>query len=353
MKKILMIITLSFMIILLSGCGKYNEKSITKDINKKYNSIKGYYLEGDMTVYNNENIYRYNVKSSYENDRYRVSLLNKSNDNEQIILRNDDGVYVLTPSLNKSFKFQSNWPNNTSQVYLPKSLSKDILKDKKIKMKENNKGYIIYTKPLYTNNKNLNNEEISFDKKLNIKEVKVFDKNGNIQIKMVYKEFDPKATFSKKYFSVSENMKSSINTSKNKETNNLNKKEESEFDKEEKEEEKTSLTEDTVYPMFLPKGTYLSNEESVSKEDKERVILTFDGDFPFILVEESVFKEDSLDEVLVYGEPTLLVDSVVALSDSSANFISNGVEYYLASENLSKQDIIDVIESISQVPIMK
>jgi len=37
----------------------------------------------------------------------RVSLKNKTNNHEQIILKNSDGVYVLTPSLNKSFKFQS------------------------------------------------------------------------------------------------------------------------------------------------------------------------------------------------------------------------------------------------------
>jgi len=39
-------------------------------------------------------------------DMYKVSLTNKANNHEQIILKNNDGVYVLTPSLNKSFKFQ-------------------------------------------------------------------------------------------------------------------------------------------------------------------------------------------------------------------------------------------------------
>ena len=43
----------------------------------------------------------------------------------------DDGVYVLTPSLNKSFKFQSDWPYENSQIYLLNALIKDIEKDSK------------------------------------------------------------------------------------------------------------------------------------------------------------------------------------------------------------------------------
>lgn len=52
-----------------------------------------------------------------------------ANNHEQIILRNKDGVYVVTPSLNKSFKFQSEWPYNNSQVYLLQSIVDDIKDD--------------------------------------------------------------------------------------------------------------------------------------------------------------------------------------------------------------------------------
>ena len=52
-------------------------------------------------------------------------------DQSQIILRNEEGVFVLTPALNKSFRFQSDWPQNSSQAYLYESLVRDILQDKK------------------------------------------------------------------------------------------------------------------------------------------------------------------------------------------------------------------------------
>ena len=388
MKKIFFI-GLIFSLFFLTGCGKYTEKTIVKELNKKVNSITGYHVQGSMEIYNGDDAYKYDVTSSYENDNYRVSLINKANNHEQIILRNSDGVYVLTPSLNKSFKFQSNWPENNSQVYILKSILTDINKDENIKLEEKNGKYILNTKISYSNNKNLNNQKIYMDKKLNFEKIEVFDESGNKQIKMTFDNIDLKATFNNKYFSTSENMKtvditenndrkandeldnksstSTANNSNEEMSESQNKTTESTISEENeiperKESTKTESNtkanetisiEDTVYPMYLPSGTYLSNEESVSKEDGERIILTFAGESPFILVEETVSKSEETEIIPVYGEPTILVDTVGALSDSSVNFISNGIEYYIASESMTMQEILEVAQSISSVPVMK
>ena len=83
---------------------------------------------------NNEDSHKYNIDVAYkEEDNFRVSLKNKTNNHEQIILKNSEGVFVLTPSLNKSFKFQSEWPYNNSQSYLLQTLVNDIKNDKKVK----------------------------------------------------------------------------------------------------------------------------------------------------------------------------------------------------------------------------
>ena len=331
-EKLKKIIILCLAIFFITGCASYNEKSIVKDLNKKINKINAYHIEGNMEIYNGDDVYKYDVKSSYENDKYRVSLINKTNNHEQIILRNDDGVYVLTPSLNKSFKFQSNWPDNSSQVYILKSLQNDINEDKKIKLEDKNGIYILTTKLANTNNKNLVKQKIYLDKNLNITKVEVLDNEDNMQIKMIYNSFDTKATFNDKYFSVSENMKVA-----------------------EKEESKTTMNtlEDAIYPMYLPSGTYLSNEETIKNEGNNRKILSFQGESPFILVEETASMADDLQIIPVYGDPTMIVDTIGALSDSSVNFITNGVEYYIASESLTTQEIIQVAKSISSLPVMK
>lgn len=191
---------------------------------------------------------------------------------------------------------------------------------------------------------------------------------------MVFDSTDLKATFNNKYFSTSENMKTSLTTSESKnsttknstsgnsttenptsnssttESENRTQNNNSESSSTDKE---TSILEESIYPMYLPSGTYLSDEETVSKEDGDRIILTFAGESPFILVEESVNASQEMEIIPVYGEPTILMDTVGALSESSVNFISNGVEYYIASESLTMQEIIQVAESISTLPVMK
>ena len=90
----------------------------------------------------------------------------------------------------------------------------------------------------------------------------------------------------------------------------------------EETEETISQIDDTIYPMYLPSGTYLSSEEEVSKEDGERVILTFSGETPFIMVQETVNLDKEV--MSVNGDPEFITDTVGAISDNSIEFISNG-----------------------------
>lgn len=79
----------------MTGCFKKGQKDIVKDFEKKIEKSKGYHLTGNLEIVNNEETYRYAVDvSSASNERFRVSLKNKTNNHEQIILRNNEGVYV-------------------------------------------------------------------------------------------------------------------------------------------------------------------------------------------------------------------------------------------------------------------
>ena len=143
MKKYLFLFLLVLCIFIV-GCGKNNDKSIKDDLIKKINNLKSYQLSGKLEVVNNDDVFNYNVEVNYKDkDYYRVSLKNLANNHEQIILRNDDGVYVVTPSLNKSFKFQSDWPYNNSQAYLLKNIVSDMEKDTEAEVVESDNGYII------------------------------------------------------------------------------------------------------------------------------------------------------------------------------------------------------------------
>ena len=325
MKKIFLI--MFSCIFLLCGCKRVNEDSIKKDLTNYLNKIKGYHLVGKLEVYNGDNSFKYDVTASKYKNNYRVSLVNKNNKHEQIIIRNNDGVYVLNPSLNKSYKFQSNWPENSSQIYFLESIISDITNDNNMKIINKKNGYILECKLAFTNNKNLFKEKVYFDSNMNLKKVEVFDENKNLQMLFEVKELDKKAVFNDDYFDPNENM----NTSETEETMN-------EID-------------DTIYPMYLPSGTYLSNEENVNLENGERVILTFAGETPFIMVQETVDLDK--EEMSVSGDPEFIVDTVGAISDNSIEFISNGISYYISSDSMNSHEMMQVAESLSPITVMK
>lgn len=105
MKKIFASILFVFMVIMLSGCGSKGEKDILKNLSKKVD-VEAYYLDGKLEIVNNEDSYQYDVEAAYKSkNNFRVSLKNKVNNHEQIILKNEEGVYVLT---NKGITFFEN-----------------------------------------------------------------------------------------------------------------------------------------------------------------------------------------------------------------------------------------------------
>ena len=349
MKKRIIFLML-FGLFVLSGCGKVSEKDIIKEFGKKVDNADSYYIEGTLDIVNNEDIYTYDVKVSYaKKDNYKVELVNTVNNHEQIILRNSDGVYVVTPRINKSFKFQSDWPYNNSQVYLLGPILEDINGDEERIFEETSDGYKVTVTANYPNNPKLVKQEILFDKDSNIKRVTVIDKDDNAQITMSFDKIDLNSKFNDNYFDLKEiiDVKEENNTDKE-----INNNSDSNGDTS-TETKTTSSIEDVIYPMYLPSNTYLSNTEKVNKDGGERLILTFDGDNPFMLIEETLSYEDDHLIVPTYGELELMASTVAIVNENSVNWIDNNMEYYVVSDTLSKNELLDIARSISVLPVSK
>ena len=331
MKKILLLFF--FSIFLFAGCGKYGEKDVINDFSKKVDNAKAYYIDSTLEIVNNDNVYNYYVEVAYkEKNYYRVSLTNTSNNHTQVILKNDDGVYVVTPALNKSFKFQSDWPYSNSQIYLLESLIQDIKDDDDRIFKETKDGYSFMTAVNYPNNRNLVKQKINLSKKLKLKKVQVYNSDSVICMTMEYKKIDYSPTFKKNYFSLNTVMKTySV----------------------EDTVEQTGVLEESIYPLMIPSGTRLTNEEKIDKGNGERIIMTFDGEKPFLLVEETANIENEFTVVPTYGEPYQLMDTLGVMTNNSLNWTTNGIEYYLVSDVLNQEELVEVAQSIGVVQTMK
>lgn len=333
MKKVLGVFMAFIIAISLTGCKKEDKKTVLNKTYKKVDNVKGYMLEAEMELINNEDSYKYDVTVSYKRkENYRVSLRNKSNNHEQIILRNEDGVYVLNPALNKSFKFQSKWPYNNSQSYLLQSILNDIKNDTNYSMKKKGNNYVFTSKVNYKNNAKLTHQDVYVDKNYNIKKVVVLDDDNKAMIKVEFKSIDTKAKFDDDYFELEENMQTVLSEDMFLEVSKLS---------------------EPIYPMYLPEGTYLENEKVVDLDEGERLILTFAGEKPFMLVEQTIAKEDEMMVIPTSGDLDIFMNTIAIIDESSITWTSDGVEYYLVSNSLDKEELLNVAKSISNIPLSK
>ena len=407
MKKNLKLILGVFLFsIFLSGCGVKNAQDVVSKLDKDINRANSYYAEGTMEIVNNENTYTYNVKVSYQKkDYYKIDLVNTLNNHEQVILRNDEGVYVVTPSLNKSFKFQSDWPYNNSQVYLINSIIEDLQEDEDRVFKMKGDSYYFTSSVNYPNNKSLVKQNVYVGKNMKINKVEVTDKDGKVQITMNFDKIVYNKKFADNYFDLSKLIKvrndlddnSSVkesttnntstttttttttdststtsttsdttnttnnnmtttdttNNSSNTNSNSNNTVTNENNSSNDSNNREAASISDVVYPMYLPDNTTLANKEVINTDNGERLILTFSGDNPFVLVEETLGYSDEGLIIPVSGEMDFLNDVIGVINDNSVTFESNGIGYYIVSDKLESTELVNIARSISVLPVSK
>lgn len=317
---------------MLSGCGKIGETDLIKELNNKIENSKNYQITATLEIFRNEEKFTYDVISSYKKgDYFKVELINKQNNHQQIILKDRESVYVLTPSLNKSFKFQSEWPYNNSQIYLLQPIIKDVQSDKQNEFKETENGYIISSQVFYSSEKDFKKQKLYFDKEKNLTKVEVMDDDQNIKMRLNIINIVYDIKLDDDFFDINRYQK----TVDTEETENLK----------DKNDSAINSLEEIVYPMYVPTDTYLTGQDIINTENGERVILTFTGESQFTLIQENLEQTNGIN--YVYGDPYLIMDTVGAITDYSVSWISNGVEYSIMSDTMSVDELLTVAQSIS------
>lgn len=344
MKKILFILISIF---LISGCGTVDKDKVINTFVDKVESAKSYSLLGDMEIYNDEDTYSYKMEVDYLDDNYfKVRMLNTVNEHEQIILRDENAVYVITPSLNKSYKFTSEWPYNSSQAYILNTLVNDINNDDSVSFEQVDDEYVLKVKVNYPNNSNLVYQKLYFDKDINLKAVDVFDKDDILAISVKFNKINYKANLKAEDFNIDSLLESDCCSDKNEEDGTIEDNEEAPTEESTKDKE-TSILEDIVYPLYIPADTYLKDKETVNTETGERVILTFNGAKNFVLIEETNSVNDEFETIPVFGDPLMITDTIGVVSSNSLTWSNEDINYYLASNDMSREEILTIANSLN------
>jgi outer membrane lipoprotein-sorting protein len=194
--------------VVLTGCGKKDAGSVVNDLDQLVGKMDSYQASGTMTLQTGQEPQDYKVEVWFKSKHYyRISLVNEKKDISQIVLRNDEGVFVLTPHLNKSFRFKSDWPENQGQVYLYQSLVQSIIADKARQFTVDNGAYIFDVTANYQNASNLARQRIWLNKKNYAPQhVEVSDANANIKVIVDFKQFEFDKKFDKDSFDMKRNM---------------------------------------------------------------------------------------------------------------------------------------------------
>lgn len=328
MRSRIVALLLVAVVMVLAACGAPSKEDVMKKLSGKWNDSKGYDLVATMEIKTGAEPRMYDVNVWHTKPEfYRVHVTQKGKDDSQMIVRNEEGVFVITPSLGKTYKFQSDWPAQNSQAYLIGALSDDIKSDKNATMTEKDKTYVFETATRNNHKKVLPYQQVHIDKKTLLpKYVSVLDENKEEKIRITFNKITLGIERQAADYAVEMEKTNSGN------------------EKPEEEKDKTGLK--TYYPSISWEGVVLKDDESMQTENGTRTFMTYSGEKEFTIIQEPSVRPDTMIPVSVEGDPVDLGFTIGALTENSISWESDGVSFFIASETLTQEEMIEVAASM-------
>ena len=328
LKKVL----ISIVILLLIGLGVwkifFSQDTIKDKIENITQNLTSYDIEGNMELINGEEKRNFNVKVSYlkqdNEDLFKVTLYDTSINQEQILLRNKEGVYVLSPSLNKAHKFKSGWPLNSAKPYIYQSLLTAF--DKEYEIQKMDDGFIVTSNVEFKNSPLYKKQEIKFSNDLIPVWVNLYNSKDEVVARINFTKVNVGVTFDEKHFDVNE----SINLSKENTSDNVN----ASFDE---------------LPYMLTGSDLnieLKDSVVVNLENENLHMLVYEGDNNFTVIEKvsEIEKEVSVTEV--EGEIVLTINGFATLNDNKVSYTYNGIEVVIYGDSLDVATYLNIVNGM-------
>lgn len=323
--------------LLLGGCfGQKTPEDVVGDLNGTLNNMKGYKSQAVLTMQTGSTPMEYDVQVWYEKPtNYRVALTSKQRGITQIILRNQEGVFVLTPHLNKSFRFQSGWPENNGPLYLYETLIRSIIDDSERQMKVEDKNYVFEVKANYSGNRSLTKQKIWLTEDFKPMHAEIMDSSMQPLVKMDFSEFVFNPSFDKNAFDKDHNMTTSslpsIPTIAPAD-GQVNEQPSSQFG--------------VIVPAYVPAGVKQGDIEPVTRQGVRSVVLSYKGTYNYNLIEA---RPTAVTVSYEQGMPVNLGFTVGVLAQTADNqrlltWELDGVEFTLTGD-LPEEEMVNVAQS--------
>ncbi|SFJ73604.1 outer membrane lipoprotein-sorting protein [Thermoflavimicrobium dichotomicum] len=323
--------------LLLVGCGEKDAKSVVNDLSKRSEKMESYMSHGKLTIQTGQEPQVIDIEVWYKKPHYyRVALKNTKNNITQILLRNDEGVYVLTPSIKKSFRFQSDWPESSGQIYLYQSILSSIIDDQKRQFQKGDKEYLFEVASKHTLNQNWKKQKVWLDQDLNPKKVSVLNAKDEVMVEMVFDRFKLDASFDQDAFDMQRNLNHLTEESKQT-IAGLDMK---------KEQDLAS-----VVPAYIPMGSRLDGEKTVQTIHGPAVIVRYAGAQPFTIVQKKAqemetYLSESVKPVMLYQGFGILFSQE---NQKQLKWLDGKREFELTG-NLPEEEMVKIANSFAGQP---
>ncbi|MBO2943738.1 outer membrane lipoprotein carrier protein LolA [Paenibacillus sp. F411] len=347
--------------LVLSGCGgKKDAEGVIKDLAKVADQLEGekgaYQGKGVMTINTGSTPQQYEVEVWYQAPSYyRISLTNGQKDLTQIVLRNDEGVFVLTPSLNKSFRFKSDWPENQGQVYLYQTMLGSILSDSTRQFAEIEDAYVFEVAANYHSHALVRQKIWLAKDNYSPKQIQVSDSEAKVVVDVRFSDFTFDTNLTKDSFDTNRNLSA---------MNEENKDVMAEVGEDGKPvaqgdpagEQPGTAAEPAaaqhlgafgiIEPSYTPAGVVSKGIQEMANSEDHAVILRYDGIYQYTIMESR-----PLDRAvsLAPGQVIDLGFTVALLTgdeQQTLTWTTEGVEYRITSGNLPASEMVQIAASM-------
>lgn len=327
LKKIIAGVLTALVLILAGFKLFYKPNNAPKKLQEVREKLTSYHMEGNMEISSNDDKRLFFVKVDYkkdnEDDLFKISLLDKNINQEQIMLRNKDGVFVLTPSLNQVYSFKGDYPLNSQKPYLYHSILSSL--DGKYDLKSSSDGYLLSFTPVYENTPNWVKEDVKLSKDFKPVWVNIYDENNNICCNVNFTKVEINNEISNDEFDVDNCM------NKLKETSSIITRSNDELP--------------FVSSNILSNST-LNEKVKATVDGKTVYILSYKGEKSFTII-QSVIEENKDSEVKEVNATIVNFEKGLGyVSNNYLTYIYNGIKYEIYSDSLTVSEMIDIVSSL-------
>jgi len=204
MRKVtIWVVAMGIVVGLVAACGTPNEKDMKSKLSSEAQSLNtsNYQSTATMIVQMDNSSQTYHIETLYESpDVYAIKLGDSNKNINQIVVHNKNGMFIVSPQLQKVFRFNGNWAQNQGHIYLYDQILNQIVTGKDVKMTKNGKDYL-FDMPVSPANDVVVRETVELASgTLSPKQVILYDKNNKAVVTIAFNTFKTGMKFTEEDF---------------------------------------------------------------------------------------------------------------------------------------------------------